>query len=125
MSALPERNESLFTVGAAPLIWAAHLLLSYVTAAIFCAKAASRAEPLTLVQLAIGAYTFVSLAAVIALGARGWRRHRHGAAPLPHDADSAADRHRFLGLATFLLCGLSAIAIVFQALAAALIGSCR
>jgi hypothetical protein len=125
MTALPESNESLFSLAASPLIWALHLLLSYVTAAIWCAKAASPDESLAVVQLAIFAYTLASLLTVSVIGLRGFRRHRYGASSLPHDADSRADRHRFLGFAAFLLSGLSAIAIVFQALTPIFIGSCR
>jgi hypothetical protein len=125
MTALPESHESLVTLAASPLIWALHLLLSYATAAIFCAKAASPDASLAVVQLAIGAYTLASLVTVSVLGVRGFFRHRYGTSSVPHDADSRADRHRFLGFAALLLSGLSAIAIVFQALTVVFIGSCR
>ena len=35
---LPEEKESLWVLTAAPTIWAVHLLLSYITAAVWCAK---------------------------------------------------------------------------------------
>jgi len=108
-----------------PMVWAAHFLVSYVTAAIWCAKAATEAAPLGSARIALAAYTVVALFAIAALGWRGWRKHRWGSAQLPHDAASAADRHRFLGFATLLLCGLSFIAVVYMALAMSVIGSCR
>ena len=40
MTHLPEQNESLWFLIAAPIMWAAHFLLCYLTAAIWCAKLA-------------------------------------------------------------------------------------
>lgn len=122
---LSEKKESLWTLAAAPLIWAAHLLLSYCTAAIWCAKFAGPGGSLDVVRLAIALYTCVGLAGILLVGRRGWKRHRYGDSPLPHDFDSPGDRHRFLGFATVLLAGLSGVAVLYQALAAVFIGSCR
>jgi hypothetical protein len=44
---------------------------------------------------------------------------------LPHDHDTPADRHRFLGFATFLLGLLSALATIFTALVAIFFQDCR
>ena len=121
----PEAEESLGTLAASPLIWAAHLLLSYGTGAVWCAKVAGPGGSLRSVQAAIAVYTLASLAGIALIGRRGWRRHRFGDSALPHDFDSPADRHRFLGFATVLLSGLSAVAVLYQALATAFIGSCR
>lgn len=123
--ALPESRASLWRLIAGPTVWVVHFLLSYVTAAIWCAKAASAAVPLGGARIALAAYTAVALVAIALLGWRGWRQHRWGRAELPHDAASAGDRHRFLGFATLLLCGLSFVAVAYMAIAMSVIGTCR
>jgi len=122
---LHEERESLWWLTASPLVWSAHLLVSYGTAAIWCAKAAPDGGPLGAARMAIAVYTAVALALIGAVGRRGFRRHAYGDANLPHDFDSPEDRHRFLGFATLLLSGLCAVAVVYQALPAVFIGSCR
>lgn len=122
---LDEERESLWRLAASPLIWAAHLLASYCTAAIYCEKVAGQGGPLGPVRWAITAYTAVALIGIAYFGIRGYRHHRFGDATLPHDFDSPEDRHRFLGFATLLLSGLSAVAVLWQALPAVFIGSCR
>jgi hypothetical protein len=124
-SELEEEKESLWRLAAAPTIWAAHLLLSYCTAAIYCEKVAEPDGPLAPVRVAIAAFTGVALIGIGYFGVRGWHSHRYGDSTLPHDFDSPADRHRFLGFATLLLSGLSALAVLWQALPAVFIGSCR
>ena len=114
----------LWTLVAGPLVWAAHFLASYVTAAIWCAKALPGA-PLGTARTALFAYTAVALVAIAWLGWRGWRRHRAGGQRPPHDEASVGDRQRFLGQATALLCGLSFVAVVYVALGVVLIGTCR
>lgn len=112
-----------------PTIWALHFTVSYVTAAIYCAKmpGAELFDPLPLspVRLAIAIYTVLAVLGIGWVGARGWRYHNYGSETPPHDASTAADRHRFLGFATLLLCGLSLVATIYSALPAVFIGSCR
>jgi len=122
---LREERESLWRLAAPPLIWAAHLLSSYCTAAIYCEKFAGRGDSLGAARIAIVVYTVVALAGIAVFGVRGYQRHRYGDSTTPHDFDSPEDRHRFLGFATFLLAGLAGVAVVYQALPAAFIGSCR
>jgi hypothetical protein len=123
---LPESEESLFSLAAPPLVWAAHFLLSYGTAAIYCAKLAGEGGSLAPARIAIAVYTAVALATVTVLGVRGYRRHRtREAAPPPHDDDSPIGRHRFLGFATLLLAGLSALAIGYGGLVVVFLRSCR
>jgi hypothetical protein len=122
---LPERATYLALLAASPTIWAAHFLLSYCTAAIWCAKLGSEADTLGGAGIAIWIFTVVALAAIAAIGWHAWGRHRYGDAELPHDFGSPEDRHRFLGFACVLLSGLSAIAVLYSALAVALVGSCR
>jgi hypothetical protein len=105
-------------------LWAAHFLLSYATAALWCGKIAGPSGSLSTARLAIAIYTAIGLAAVGLIGLQAYRRHRLGGEPPPHDRDTPEDRHRFLGFATVLLSGLSAVAILYTALAAVFIGTC-
>lgn len=121
---VPDRHSLwLLTIG--PTIWAAHLLLSYVTAAVWCARFVSAGGPLDGVQTAIGWYTVVALIGIAVIGWEGFRRHRHGTEATTHDLDTREDRHRFLGFATLLLSGLSAVGVVYAALAAQYFDTCR
>lgn len=120
---LKEQHESLWRLTAPPLVWAAHLLLSYCTAAIFCEKASDAS--FATVRFAIAGYTLLALALIAFAAVSGYQRHRYHGANAPHDFDSPEDRHRFLGFATFLIAGLSGLAVIYQALPAVFIGSCR
>lgn len=122
---LPERPSYLALLAASPTIWAVHFLLSYCTAAVWCEKVAAADGSLGAAGIAIWIFTAVALAAIAAIGRHAWRRHRYGHAELPHDFPSPEDRHRFLGFACALLSGLSGIAVLYSALAVALVGSCR
>jgi len=108
------------------VIWAAHFLASYVTVAIYCEKAATFDQPsLGGARIAVGVYTLVSLIGIAAVGWSGWKHHRYGDQPLPHDDDTPSDRRRFMGFATFLLAVLSFIATIFVALAVVFVGDCH
>jgi hypothetical protein len=120
-----EKDATLWILPLAPGVWALHFLLSYVTAAVFCAKTGPAETSLWNVRVAIAAYTAVALAAIALIGYFAHRAHRYGAESPPHDADTPEDRHRFLGFATLLLSGLSAVAVVYAALAAVFIRSCE
>ena len=100
-------------------------MLSYITASIWCAKLAGPDKSLWEVRLAIVIYTALAL---IGIGFIGWV----GQSPAQlrpcfpaHDADTPEDRHRFLGFATLLLSGLSAVAVIYAALVVVFIGSCH
>jgi hypothetical protein len=125
---LHEKHESLWWLAASPTIWAAHFLLSYITAAIWCAKfAPSAGTPGTLspVRVAIAGYTILALVAIACVGRHGLRRHRRGTESTPHDFDTAGDRHGFLGYATVLLSALSAVAVIFAGLVVVFFEDCR
>jgi hypothetical protein len=125
MTDFPEQNESLWILTVAPVLWAIHFLLSYLTAAIWCAKFAGTDYSLFGVRVAIIVYTVVALVGIGITGWVGFRRHGHGTETLPHDFDSPESRHRFLGFATLLLAGLSAVATVYAALVIVFIRSCH
>jgi hypothetical protein len=124
----PEARENLWLLIVSPTIWAAHFLLSYITAAVWCAKFADgreAANTLGPVPWAIGVYTIAALAGIAINGRSGLRRHRFEDESLPHDFDTPGDRHRFLGFATVLLAALSAVATVFAALVIIFLKDCR
>src|SRR5688572_25585949 len=116
MSEISEKNQSLWLLTVSPVIWVAHLMLSYVTASIWCAKVAGPGGSLWSVRVAIAVYSVMALTGIAITGWIGYRRHRYGEAVLPHDTDTPEDRHRFLGFATLLLSGLSAVATLYAAL---------
>ena len=125
MTSPAEEHEHLFRLTAAPLLWAVHFLLSYCTAAIWCAKFVGADGSLGNIRAAIAVYTGVALAGIMFVGWRGFQRHSFEGSTLPHDFDSSADRHRFLGFATLLLSGLSAIATLYVAMTVVFIESCH
>jgi hypothetical protein len=125
MDSLPEKKESLWLLIVSPTIWAAHFLLSYITAAVWCAKFAGSTGTLGPVRWAIGVYTVAALTGIAFNGRSGLRRHNFGSESLPHDFDTPGDRHRFLGFATALLSGLSAIAVLFATMVLVFFHDCR
>ena len=121
---LPESKESLWFLIVSPIVWAAHFLLCYITAAVWCEKYAPADGSLAPVRWAIAAYTAVALVIIGWNGWIGWRRSQHGPVDTKH-FDSPADRHRFLGFATLLLAGLSAVATLFAGIVALFMEDCR
>ncbi|HVL67628.1 MAG TPA: hypothetical protein VM364_10230 [Vicinamibacterales bacterium] len=124
-SRVAEHRESIWMLTVAPTIWAAHFLLCYVTAAVYCAKAPSALAPLGGVRTAVALFTIVALAGIFVTGWIGYRAHRYGGASVPHDDDTPEDRHRFMGYATLLLSGLSAVAVIYAALVAVFVETCQ
>ena len=114
----------LWVLAAAPAIWAAHFLLSYITAAVWCAKFAGRDGALAPVQTAIGWYTAIALTVIAVVAVSGYLRHGKGFEIDEHHDDTAADRHRFLGFAALLLAGLSAVATIYVATSVAFVERC-
>lgn len=109
------KKETLWPLAFSPAIWAIHFLLSYATASVWCSKISGRDHPLAGALLSILVYTAIALVAITIIGWRGYLRHRLRNGSLPHDDDTPEDRTRFLGFATFLLSGLSAVATIFSA----------
>lgn len=127
----PERRDSLWLLTFAPTIWAVHFIACYVLAAVWCARAVGRDGPLGPVRIAIAALTLVALLGITWTAWRAYRQQAYGEKRSPftvfdeaHDSDTAADRHRFLGFATLLLCGLSFASVVYVGLAVLFIGTC-
>ena len=122
---LPEKHESLWLLAAPALVWAGHFLLSYATAAVWCAKLGERFGGLGPARGALMGYTALALIGIAWLGYIGYERHRRAEKAAPHAEDTAESRHAFMGLAMLLLAGLSALAVLYAGLPALLIGSCR
>jgi len=119
-----ESNQSLWLLIVSPTIWTAHFLASYLTAAIWCAKYSGPDRSLGDVRAAIAVYTVLALFGIGYTGFVGYRRNYFQHQTVPLDRDTPEDRHRFLGFATMLLSGLSAVATLFVALAAYFIETC-
>ena len=126
MRVLPKEIESLWTLITAPVIWAVHFLVCYAGAAVFCARAAALGLGFDAVRIGIAAVTAVALAAILVAGVLAFRQWEYGPEdPPPHEKPTRADRVLFQGFSTLLLCGLSFVAVVYQALPALLITDCR
>lgn len=121
---LPEHREGLWRLALGPATWFAHFLLCYTTAAVWCAKFLAPTDSLATVRLLVVVYTLLALATIATVGFGGWRRYHYGNGEPPYNEDTAEDRHRFLGFATLLLCGLSFVATLYVASTAVFIGSC-
>lgn len=122
----PESAESIWLIVVSPMIWSAHFLACYLTAAIWCAKFGDSNASFQAVRIAIAVYTAVALLGIGLVARLGHARHRSRAiGGRSHFADTAEDRHSFLGFATLLLSVLSAVATIFVALAAVFVGSCH
>lgn len=124
LTGLPEKKEALWWLAVSPAIWATHFLVSYVTAAVWCARVVGRDGSLASVRIAIGIYTVVALSGIVLTGFRGLRRRRVALDSAPYDADTPEDRTTFLGFATVLLSALSAVATIYVALAALFMKTC-
>lgn len=120
-----ERRESLWMLTVSPTIWAVHFGLCYITAAVWCARAADVLAPLGTLRTAIVVYTVLALVGIAFTGWMGYRAHRLGGADAPHDDDTPEDRHRFMGYATLLLSGLSGVAVIYAALVALFVETCQ
>jgi hypothetical protein len=120
-----EKRESLWLLIVSPMIWAAHFMLCYITAAVWCAKVVSRDSSLGPVRWAIAGYTLGALVGIGWNGLSGLRRHRSGSESPQHDFDTPGERHGFLGFATVLLSALSAVATLFAGIVAIYFEDCR
>lgn len=116
----------LWRVIAAPIVWALHFLFCYVAVAIYCEKA-GRAASLVDMRATVGVATFVALAAI------GWSSHTlwrvYGRSLTDNDLEfehnTPEERHRFLSHVALMLCVLSAVAVLFVALPAFYLATCR
>jgi hypothetical protein len=122
-TALQEQHEHLWTPVVAPVIWAAHFLCCYMTAAMWCGRFASAQGSERLVTL-IAVYTVIAVALIALCFAHGFKSHAHQLPDTSNDDDSPIDRHRFIAFTTMLLAGLSLVATLFVGAAAMMMDRC-
>jgi hypothetical protein len=120
-----ERRESLWMLVVSPTVWAVHFLAAYITGAIWCGMVAGPFGSLMTARIAIAAYTVVALVIIGVVGMIGFRRHRLAEGEPPHDEDTPDDRHRFMGYATFLLSGISAIGVIYAGMTVLFLEGCQ
>lgn len=121
---LPKEVESLWTLFTAPMVWAAHFLICYVGAAVYCAKPALFGVDFGTMRAGIALFTLAALAAILFSAFLAWRQWGFGAQDPPHDDSTQDDRLLFQGFATLLLSGLSFIAVIMTALPALFVTEC-
>lgn len=124
LAQLSASRGGLWMLTLSPVIWAAHLMAAYGLASIWCAKVAGPGGSLSTVRVVVAALTGLALVGIAIVARAGYREQRRGTLNAPHDRDTDEDRQRFLGLATLLLSGLSAVAVLFASLAALFIERC-
>ena len=121
---MPRQVETLWTLFTGPVIWAAHFLVCYIGAALFCEKPALFGGDFHGLRIAIAVVTGLSLAVILLAAALSWRQWGFGTGDPPHDEPTRSDRLLFQGFATLLLSGLSFVAVLFTALPALFITDC-
>jgi uncharacterized membrane protein len=121
---LSEERQSLWLLVLSPSIWAVHLLASYAVAAIWCGGVADRESGVGAMRAWIAISGVLAIGAIGFIGRTGWRKYKLEGPDPPLDRDTAEDRHRFLGAATVLLSGLSAIATLYVCLSLFFVRNC-
>jgi hypothetical protein len=122
MRIIPRQVESLWTLFTAPVVWAAHFLVCYGLATVWCAKRGD--SGFGVVQAGITAATLVAVAMIVLSGWLAWRQWGFGTDDPPHDDSTRQDRTLFQGFATLLLSGLSLVAVIYVALPLLFIEGC-
>lgn len=124
MRIIPKQVESLWTLFTGPVVWAAHFLVCYAGAAVYCAKRDQIGLGFGVIQGGIAAATVLALIMIALSAWLAWRQWGFGAQDPPHDNPTAHDRTLFQGFATLLLSGLSFVAVLYVALPLLFIDGC-
>lgn len=126
---LPSKDtrDNLWTLIAAPTIWAVHFLLSYIVAAYACAPNEEIFRDIAMVRLLIGGLTAIGLLGTGLIFLRAFREWRAdgGGLHTERDQDTSGGREAFLEFSTVLLAALSFVAILFVAMPAIFTVDCR
>ncbi len=119
-------GTTLWHVIAAPIVWSVHFLVCYIWAAIHCEKA-GRDALLVPAQTGIYVVTGVALVLIGLNTVRFWRTYQRSVTDGDFDfeANTVEERHRFLGHASIMLSVLSAVAVIYVAIPALLLSTCR
>jgi Kef-type K+ transport system membrane component KefB len=121
---VPKQIETLWTLFTAPVVWAAHFLVCYIGAAIYCAKPELVGLSFSAVRAGIAVATVIALSLIALSAWLAWRQWGFGTDDPPHDDPTRRDRTLFQGFATLLLSGLSFIAVIFTAMPALFLTEC-
>ncbi|WP_287062120.1 hypothetical protein [Mesorhizobium sp.] len=121
---VPKQIETLWTLFTAPVVWAAHFLVCYIGAAIYCAKPELVGLSFSAVRAGIAAATVIALSLIALSAWLAWRQWGFGTDDPPHDDPTRRARTLFQGFATLLLSGLSFIAVIFTAMPALFLTEC-
>jgi hypothetical protein len=119
-------GTDLWRVISAPLIWAAHFLVCYVAAAVFCEKA-GRFAGLAPVQGIVAAVTLAALGGIALVFRSLWKVRGMSTVDDTYSfsGNSPEERHRFLSHLAMMLSALSAVAVIYVALPALFLETCR
>lgn len=123
---VPDTGTDLKRVIAAPVIWAAHFLACYVLAAVYCEKM-GRASDLGPARAGILVLTALALGGIGAVTRGLWRVRARSLTDddFEFEHNSPEERHRFLAHVALMLCALSAVAVLYVAIPALYLTSCR
>ncbi|WP_287150315.1 hypothetical protein [Mesorhizobium sp.] len=124
MRLIPKEIETLWTLFTAPVVWAAHFLVCYIGAGVYCAKPELIGLSFSAVRAGIAAATLIALSLIALSAWLAWRQWGFGTDDPPHDDPTRRDRTLFQGFATLLLSGLSFIAVIFTAMPALFLTGC-
>ncbi|NGN45066.1 hypothetical protein G6N74_28840 [Mesorhizobium sp. CGMCC 1.15528] len=124
MRIIPNEMESLWTLFTAPVVWALHFLICYVSVAVYCAKSSQISFGFDVVRLGVVLVTIMALALIAMSGLLAWRQWGFGTHDPPHDDPTRHDRELFQGFATLLLSGLSFVAVIYVAMPLLFIAEC-
>lgn len=117
-----DESASLWRIAFSPTVWATHFLLCYAGGAVWCAKFGA-VQGVTFLRISVAGLTVLALALIVW---QGWRSARQwGPQATEQDLHHPESRHRFLGHAAFLLSIISGVGVVYVALPALFIASCR
>ena len=119
-------GTDLWKVIAAPIIWAMHFLVCYVIAAVWCEKL-GRSADLHGARIAILAATGLALAGIALSTHYLWQVRARSLTDndFEFEHNSPEERHRFLSHVALMLCALSAVAVIYVAIPAIYLTSCR
>ena len=121
-----EETSSLFRITLGPTVWALHFLISYVSAAVFCAKWGEQGESILGFRIGVIALTVLALCLIAGLGWRSWRQWDYFAdRDYENKYGEDEDRHQFLGHAAFLLTIISFVGVIYTVLPVLFIATCR
>lgn len=115
------RRDHLLSLVNGPIIWMLHFVLCYALVSLICAwNLQRRLFGLDMSQLGVGALTLLALAllaAGVTTNYRKWRQTRRG-------SKRANSLSAFFALVTLMLCGLSAVAVVWVAMPMLMLTNC-